>query len=151
MSSGQQIQGYGVKGRHWFAGYAQNTARLAGSSAAFLAICVMTLAWLVSGPIFHWSDTWQLVINTITNVVSMLMVFLIQNTQNRESAALQLKVDELLRAMRGAQNAFINLEELSEEELLQIKERYAALAERARRKSGMPAGPGPSDENLEVL
>ena len=82
---------------------AQSTARVAGSSPAFIAICAITLGWLASGPLFHWSDTWQLVINTVTNIVSMLMVFLIQNTQNRESTALQLKVDELLRAVRGAQ------------------------------------------------
>src|SRR5579859_3223560 len=113
--------------KHWFTSMAQNTAKAAGSSAAFSAICIVTLAWLITGPLFHWSDTWQLVINTVTNIVSMLMVFLIQNTQNRESAALQLKVDELLRASRGAQNAFINLEALTEEELIQIKERYAAL------------------------
>jgi low affinity Fe/Cu permease len=108
-----------------------------------MAVCVITLAWLVSGPMFGWSDTWQLVINTVTNIVSMLMVFLIQNTQNRESAALQLKVDELLRAGRGAQNAFINLGELSEQELERIKERYAALAIRARSKSGLTSRPGP--------
>src|ERR1700731_3861619 len=100
---------------YWFATMAQNTARAAGSSSAFIAICVITLLWMVTGPIFRWSDTWQLVINTVTNIVSMLMVFLIQNTQNRESTALQLKVDELLRAVRGAQNSFINLEELSEQ------------------------------------
>src|ERR1700674_2833862 len=101
----------------WFANMAQNTARAAGSSAAFLAICLITLLWMITGPLFHWSDTWQLVINTVTNIVSMLMVFLIQNTQNRESSALQLKIDELLRAVRGAQNAFINLEELSDGDL----------------------------------
>jgi low affinity Fe/Cu permease len=135
--------------RNVFASLAQSTAKAAGSSAAFIAICLITLAWLVSGPIFGWSDTWQLVINTVTNIVSMLMVFLIQNTQNRESAALQLKVDELLRAGRGAQNAFINLEELSEQELEQIKERYAALAERARKKSGSTSRPGPEPGELE--
>jgi low affinity Fe/Cu permease len=73
--------------------------------------------------LFHWSDTWQLVINSVTNIVSMLMVFLIQNTQNREGSALQLKIDELLRAVRGAQNAFINLEDLSEDDLHRLKER----------------------------
>jgi len=125
-----------IENKQWFANMAQSSARLAGSSPAFMAICLITLAWLVSGPLFHWSDTWQLVINTVTNIVSMLMVFLIQNTQNRESAALQLKVDELLRAVSGAQNAFINLEDLTEEDLERIKERYAALADRARRKSG---------------
>lgn len=116
---------------------AQRTAKAAGSSAAFIAICAITLSWLISGPIFHWSDTWQLVINTVTNIVSMLMVFLIQNTQNRESAAQQLKLDELLRALRGAQNAFINLEELTEQDLERIKERYAALATKARLKTGL--------------
>src|SRR5579872_1627700 len=134
--------------KHWFTNMAQSTARGAGSSAAFLGICLVTLAWLVTGPMFHWSDTWQLVINTVTNIVSMLMVFLIQNTQNRESAALQLKVDELLRASRNAQNAFINLEELTEEDLERIKERYAAMAERARRKSGLTSDPGPSSSEL---
>jgi low affinity Fe/Cu permease len=134
--------------KHWFANMAQSSARLAGSSPAFMAICAITLAWLVTGPLFHWSDTWQLVINTVTNIVSMLMVFLIQNTQNRESAALQLKVDELLRAVSGAQNAFINLEELTEEDLERLKERYAALAERARRKSGLTPVPGPTPSEL---
>jgi low affinity Fe/Cu permease len=128
---------------------AQSTARVAGSSPAFIAICAITLGWLVTGPLFRWSDTWQLVINTVTNIVSMLMVFLIQNTQNRESAALQLKVDELLRAVRGAQNAFINLEELTEEDLDQIKERYAAMAEKARAKSGLNPLPGPMRRELD--
>jgi len=86
-------------------------------------------------PVFHWSDTWQLVINTVTNIVSMLMVFLVQNTQNRESSALQLKIDELLRAVRGAQNAFINLEDLNEEDLNRLKTRYAAIAVSAREKA----------------
>jgi low affinity Fe/Cu permease len=124
---------------YWFATMAQSTARAAGSSSAFIAICAITLVWLVTGPIFHWSDTWQLVINTVTNIVSMLMVFLIQNTQNRESSALQLKVDELLRAVRGAQNAFIDLEDLSDDELNRLKVRYSAIAERAR-GSHAPSG-----------
>src|SRR5579859_3887517 len=121
----------------WFAQMAQKAAMVSGSSPAFTAVCIVTATWLVSGPFFRWSDTWQLVINTISNIVAMLMLFLIQNTQNRESAALQLKADELLRAIRGAQNAFINLEELSEEDLVLIKERYARMAERARAKTGL--------------
>jgi low affinity Fe/Cu permease len=128
----------------WFAKMAQKAAKVTGSSPAFLTVCLLTLLWLVSGPLFRWSDTWQLVINTISNIVAMLMLFLIQNTQNRESAALQLKADELLRAMRGAQNAFINLEELSEEDLIIIKERYAKLAELARAKTGIHAAPDPT-------
>ena len=128
---------------------AQKAAKATGSSAAFLTVCLLTLLWLASGPFFHWSDTWQLVINTLSNIVAMLMLFLIQNTQNRESAALQLKADELLRAMRGAQNAFINLEELTEEDLMRIKERYATLAEQARAKSGMTPLAGPGAESAE--
>jgi low affinity Fe/Cu permease len=123
----------------WFAKMAQWAAKATGSSPAFLMVCLLTLLWLVTGPFFHWSDTWQLVINTVSNILAMLMLFLIQNTQNRESAALQLKADELLRAMRGAQNAFINLEDLSEEDLERIKERYAKMAELARAKAGLPA------------
>jgi len=127
----------------WFANMAQNTAKAAGSSSAFLAICLITLVWMVTGPLFHWSDTWQLVINTVTNIVSMLMVFLIQNTQNRDSSALQLKVDELLRAVRGAQNTFINLEALNQEDLEGLKRKYAELAETARTQSDvtLPAAP----------
>jgi low affinity Fe/Cu permease len=127
---------------------AQRASKVTGSSPAFITVCALTLLWLASGPLFKWSDTWQLIINTLTNIVSMLMIFLIQNTQNRESAALQLKVDELLRAVRGAQNAFINLEELSEEDLIRIKERYAKLAENARAKSGMPECPSPPSAEI---
>src|ERR1039457_2340185 len=122
---------------YWFATMAQSAAKAAGSSSAFMAICGITLLWMATGPLFRWSDTWQLVINTVTNFVSMLMVFLIQNTQNRESSALQLKIDELLRAVRGAQNAFINLEDLSEEDLNRLKKRYAAIAVSAREKSNL--------------
>jgi low affinity Fe/Cu permease len=127
---------------------AQKAAKATGSSPAFMAVCVLTLAWLVSGPLFHWSDTWQLIINTVSHIVAMLMLFLIQNTQNRESAALQLKVDELLRSVRGAQNAFINLEDLTEEDLIRIKERYAKLAATARAESGVasPSGLMPAEQ-----
>ena len=122
---------------HWFAKLAQKSARVTGSSPAFLAVCVLTLLWLATGPFFHWSDTWQLVINTVSNIVAMLMLFLIQNTQNRDTSALQLKLDELLRAVHGAHNAFINLEELTDEDLISLKERYARLAEVARAKSDL--------------
>src|SRR6202451_50042 len=122
---------------YWFATMAQNAAQAAGSSSAFIAICAITLVWMATGPVVHWSDTWQLVINSVTNIVSMLMVFLIQNTQNRDSSALQLKVDELLRAVRGAQNAFISLEDLNEDDLNRLKERYSAMAIRARGESNL--------------
>jgi low affinity Fe/Cu permease len=129
---------------YWFARLAQKAAKITGSSQAFMAVCFLTLLWLMSGPFFHWSDTWQLIINTLSNIVAMLMLFLIQNTQNRDTAALQLKLDELLRAMHGAQNSFINLEELTEDDLTRIKERYARLAETARVKSGDPFLGSPS-------
>jgi low affinity Fe/Cu permease len=140
-----------VTQKHGFASIAQNTAKLAGSSSAFVAICFITLVWLVTGPIFHWSDTWQLVINTVTNIVSMLMVFVIQNTQNRESSALQFKIDELLRAVRGAQNTFINLEELSEEDLNELKDKSAALAESARQKACQAGAPNRSASRARKL
>jgi low affinity Fe/Cu permease len=133
--------------KNWFGNMAQQTAKAAGSSVAFIGICLVTVVWLISGPIFHWSDTWQLVINTVTNIVSMLMVFLIQNTQNRESSAVQLKLDELLRAMQGAQNTFINLEGLGEKDLELIQNRYAALAEKARAKTGTTPTPGELEQN----
>src|SRR5688572_4395158 len=97
-------------------------------AVAFLII----LAWALTGPIFHYSDTWQLVINTSTTIVTFLMVFLIQNTQNRDSEAMQIKLDELIRAMKGAHNALLDLEELEEAELDRIREDYAKLARSAR-------------------
>jgi len=90
------------------------------------------LAWVVTGPLFHYSDTWQLVINTGTTIVTFLMVFLIQNTQNRDTEAIQVKLDELIRATRGAHNALLDLEELEEETLESFRKRYQALAAAAR-------------------
>ena len=127
-----------MKRKHWFETLAERAAKASGSAQAFILICAVTLLWLGSGPLFHWSDTWQLVINSVTNIVSMLMVFLIQNSQNRNSSAVQLKLDELLRAGREAKNAFINIEELTEEDLRWIKERYADLAKTARQEGGKP-------------
>ena len=92
---------------------------------------MVILAWIITGPIFHYSDTWQLVINTATTIVTFLMVFLIQNTQNRDSEAVQLKLDELLRSTQGAHNALLEIEELSEGELDEIKRCYTVLAKRA--------------------
>jgi len=97
------------------------------------------VAWVVTGPLFDFSDTWQLVINTGTTIVTFLMVFLIQATQNRDSEAVQLKLDEIIRTQRGAHNTFVGIEELDEDELLEIREEYRKLAERARlaRKNGI--------------
>jgi low affinity Fe/Cu permease len=98
----------------------------------FAVAVALIVVWLVSGPIFGFSDTWQLIINTSTTIVTFLMVFLIQNTQNRDAEAIHLKLDELIRAMKGAHNALLDLEELEEEDLDRIREQYEKLAERAR-------------------
>ncbi|HVZ02245.1 MAG TPA: low affinity iron permease family protein [Dongiaceae bacterium] len=112
--------------------FANSTARAAGHPASFAAAVLVILAWAAMGPVFGYSDTWQLVINTGTTIVTFLMVFLIQNSQNREAKAVQLKLDEIIRALEGAHNTLLNLEDLDEKELDAIHKRYTALAERAR-------------------
>jgi low affinity Fe/Cu permease len=103
--------------QEWFGRFAQETARFTGRPATFLLAVAVVLAWAVTGPLFGYSDTWQLVINTGTTIVTFLMVFLIQNTQNRDTMALQLKLTELVLAMREAENRFATIEDLSDEEL----------------------------------
>jgi low affinity Fe/Cu permease len=116
----------------YFDRFSKRTARSTGHPVAFVAAVALILGWLVTGPIFHFGTTWQLVINTATTIVTFLMVFLIQNTQNRDGAAVQLKLDELIRAVDGAHNALLNLEELTETELDRFKTRYEEIANRAR-------------------
>jgi low affinity Fe/Cu permease len=117
----------------WFTRFAKATSRAAGRPAAFALAAAVIVAWALTGPLFHYSDTWQLVINTGTTVVTFLMVFLIQNTQNRDSEAVHLKLDELIRALEGAHNALLDLEELDDKDLDRIREDYARLADSARR------------------
>ena len=112
--------------------FAKWAARVTGRPVTFLLAILILVAWGITGPIFAFSDTWQLVINTGTTIVTFLMVFLIQNTQNRDSAAVQLKLDELIRAAAGAHNALLDLEELSEHELRRIRAKYERLATAAR-------------------
>jgi len=116
----------------FFARLARAIARATGHPGAFGMAAVVIVAWVATGPIFHFSDTWQLVINTGTTIVTFLMVFLIQNTQNRDTAAIHLKLDELIRAMQGAHNALLDLEELAQEDLDRIRARYEELARQAR-------------------
>jgi len=111
--------------------FARASARWSGRPLAFGLALATILAWVVTGPIFHWSDTWQLVINTGTTIITFLMVFLIQNTQNRDSEAVQIKLDELLRATEGCHNAVLDIEELSVEELDEMKYAYKELARQA--------------------
>ena len=115
-----------------FSRYAKLTARAAGHPAGFITALTIVFIWAATGTLFHFSDTWQLVINTGTTIVTFLMVFLIQNTQNRDSEAMQLKLDELIRSVEGAHNALLDLEELTEEDLDRIKARYVGLAKSAR-------------------
>jgi low affinity Fe/Cu permease len=127
-----------------FARFAKWTARTSGHPSAFGLAAGIILLWVVTGPIFGFSDTWQLVINTATTVITFLMVFLIQSTQNRDGTAVQLKLDELVRAMKGAKNSVLSLEDLSEEELEKLKVQYYQLAERARatqKQQGEPETP----------
>ena len=116
----------------FFDRFARRIASLAGHPAAFVAAAAIILVWIVSGPLFGYSDTWQLVINTATTIVTFLMVFLIQNTQNRDGEAMQIKLDELIRAVEGAHNGLLDLEELSESELQGFRKRYLEMARAAR-------------------
>ena len=117
-----------------FSRFAKATARAAGQPTTFGLALLIIVAWAVTGPIFGFSDTWQLIINTGTTIVTFLMVFLIQSTQNRDSVAMQVKLDELLRAAKGAETAMADLEDLTEEELEAFQAHYRKLAEAARSK-----------------
>jgi low affinity Fe/Cu permease len=117
-----------------FARFAKATARASGHAATFALAALVIVVWAATGPLFGFSDTWQLVINTGTTIVTFLMVFLIQNTQNRDSVAMQIKLDELLRALRGAETAMADLEDLTEAELDAFKAHYTKLAAAARAK-----------------
>ena len=106
---------------------AHRTSEAAGSPWAFIAAVSIILIWALTGPVFHFSDTWQLVINTGTTILTFLMVFLIQNTQNRDAKAIHLKLDELIKSMQGARNAMVNLEDLSDTELARLKQEFQRL------------------------
>jgi low affinity Fe/Cu permease len=121
-----------AKSRAWFTRFAKATSRAAGRPAAFGIAGGIVVAWLVTGPLFRFSDTWQLIINTGTTIVTFLMVFLIQNTQYRDAEAVQVKLDELLRVTEGAHTVLLDLEELEETELNRIHQIYVRLAEKAR-------------------
>jgi low affinity Fe/Cu permease len=122
-----------MRNSSWFTRFAKKTAQLSGRPAAFALAAAIIVAWGILGPVFGFSDTWQLVINTGTTIVTFLMVFLIQNTQNRDTAAIQVKLDELIRVTKG-HNALMDLEELEEEDLEAFRAKYAKMAAAARRK-----------------
>ena len=117
----------------WFRHVSHVLADAFGSSWAFVAAAIFIAAWAASGPLFAFSENWQLVANTVTNVVTFLMVFVIQNSQNRDTKATQLKLDELLRAVANARSSLINLETLSDDELDRLQRQFEAMRERALR------------------
>jgi len=116
----------------WFTRAAKLAARAAGRPITFMIALAIIVIWAITGPIFNFSDTWQLVINTSTTIITFLMVFLIQNTQNRDTEAIQIKLDELIRAVENAHNALLDLEELEDDELDAIRKDYLDLAKIAR-------------------
>ena len=118
----------------WFPALARGASTAAGTPGMFAIALLVVIVWALTGPLFHYSDTWQLVINTGTTIVTFLMVFLIQNTQNRDTQAVQLKLDELIRVTKGAHNLLIDLEELDDEQVEQLRRTYERLGKIAREK-----------------
>jgi low affinity Fe/Cu permease len=117
--------------------FARRSSGMLGSAWAFAVAVLVILIWIVTGPVFHFSDTWQLIINTATTVVTFLMVFLIQNTQNRDAKAMHLKLDELIRAVQGARNQLVDLENLSDEELQKLEHQFRRMRKLAE-QGGSP-------------
>ena len=130
-----------TKSRSWFTKLTKGTAHVTGRPATFMAATAVIIVWAAVGPLFGFSDTWQLVINTSTTIVTFLMVFLIQSTQNRDSEAVQVKLDEIIRAIGHARNELLDLEELEEADLDQLKGTFLELAEQARQKRREAAHP----------
>lgn len=120
----------------WYSGFARAAAHFCGRPRVFTLAVTVIAVWIITGPLFSFSDTWQLVINTGTTIITFLMVFLIQNTQNRDTEAIQVKLDELIRATQGAHNVLLDLEELEEEHLDAFKAKYQLLAAKARADLG---------------
>jgi low affinity Fe/Cu permease len=130
--------------------FARRSSIMLGSAWAFTGAVLVIVVWLLTGPTFHFSDTWQLIINTATTVITFLMVFLIQNTQNRDAKAMQLKLDEMIRALKGARNQLVDLEDLSDEELKKLEEQFRRMRARAENDGKSPsrhAEPVESAEN----
>ena len=132
-----------MKSRSFFNTIAKKAAHAAGTPWVFCTALGIVILWGASGPLFGFNDTWQLVINTSTTIITFLMVFLIQNTQNRDAEAMQIKLDELIRAAHDAQNSLLDLEELEPEDLERIRARYTDLAKQARHELRSQPYPGP--------
>jgi low affinity Fe/Cu permease len=113
--------------------FARRSSMILGSAWAFAGAVLVILIWILTGPTFHFSDTWQLIINTATTIITFLMVFLIQNTQNRDAKAVHLKLDEIIRALKGARNELVDLEELSDEDLKELEKQFQRIRKTAER------------------
>jgi low affinity Fe/Cu permease len=119
----------------WYGHFTKNFAKLTGKSITFIFAILLIMFWLISGPLFDFSDTWQLAINTTTTIITFIMVFVIQNTQNRDTEAMQVKLDELIRVSKNAHNILLDLEEQDDEQIDISREKYINLAKLARKKS----------------
>ena len=131
--------------RDAFRVFARNSSRILGSAWAFGGAILIIIVWALTGPTFHFSDTWQLIINTGTTIVTFLMVFLIQNTQNRDAKAMHLKLDEIIRAIKGARNELVDLEKLSDEDLDKLEKQFERLRTKAERYGTHPSGGTPTE------
>ena len=118
---------------HYFTAFAKWASRATGQPTTFVLALTLVIVWAITGPIFSFSETWQLVINTGTTIITFLMIFLIQNTQNRDTAAMQIKLDELIRAMKGAHNVLLDLEEMEDRDIDRLRADYESLAAEARK------------------
>jgi low affinity Fe/Cu permease len=127
-----------MKNSNWYSRFAKGVSRFSGRPSVFMMAGSSIIVWIVTGPLFNYSDTWQLVINTSTTIVTFLMVFVIQSSQNRDTAAIQIKLDELIRATQGAHNALLDLEELEEKEIDAFRIRYQRMAAKSREVDGIP-------------
>jgi low affinity Fe/Cu permease len=136
------MQKSGVAMREFFRKFARSTADLLGRAESFLVALSAIVVWAALGPVYHYSDTWQLIINTATTIVTFLMVFLIQNTQNRDAKAIQLKLDELIRGVKGARTGLVRLEELTDEQLKDLEVSFEALRGKGA-LTKLPAPPPP--------
>jgi low affinity Fe/Cu permease len=119
---------------NWFARFAKRSSETVGSSWAFTAAIVIIAGWIITGPIFHFSDAWQLIINSVTNIITFFVVFLIQNSQNRDFKAINLKLDEVIRSHGGAKNDMIDIENLTDDELRELERQYERLREEGERR-----------------
>jgi low affinity Fe/Cu permease len=140
LASRREEQSLAICFRHAFRQFAQLASNYMGSSVAFALALGLVIGWAIAGPFYDYSDSWELIINTTTTIITFLMVFLIQNTQNRDGMAIQLKLDELLRALEGARNSLVDLENLSDEEMKKLKREFASLSQVECERTPSPSG-----------